>query len=73
MLLNNLGFNIPHFWDLAQNNLMLYIGQIILSKKKVSEEFFGKLVFMFHVHARLLNNIGFPLSIILFEKQIFLK
>ncbi len=72
MLLNNLGFNIPHFWDLAQNNLMLYIGQII-SEKKVSEEFFWKLVFMFHVHAQLLNNIIFPLSIILFKKQIFLK
>ena len=35
MLLNNLGFK---FLNLAQNNLMLYIGQIILSeKKKVSE------------------------------------
>ena len=50
---------------------MLYIGQIILSKKKVSEEFFGKLVFMINVHARLLNNIVFPLSILLFKKQIF--
>ena len=33
MLLNNLGFNISYFWDLAQNNLMLYIGQIISEKK----------------------------------------
>ena len=31
---NKLGLNIPHFWDLAKNNLMQNIGIITLSEKK---------------------------------------